>query len=314
MHRTALGFLLASVLLISGCARVSTDTKIAADGSFTRTARFVLSQNQMTDQVGTKGSAGLEDTFDLPKSGPGVTVSTEKGKDATTVTAVRTVAAGEPLNDIVIKHKSGQPLLTNSAQVQKMPDGTLEYTESFSYHGKPPSVEGQADSQLRGIVKKSLPERLQVTASIDKATARATLSLMQALFGPPEPIMMDLLTETDVAARKLRAALYKTLADSLPQDVAGMTQEESQTTARAIVNALPANDLATNTAAPLVPTPGADEPNGLTPITLSISFPGKLVRTNGLVDPFSGEVYWSMYAAAASIGPVNLYAVIDPKG
>ena len=49
------------------------------------------------------------------------------------------------------------------------------------------------------------------------------------------------------------------------------------------------------------------------PFTFTTSFPGKVIKTDGLVDDFSGEVYWSFLAPALQFGDVKLTLVVDPS-
>lgn len=49
----------------------------------------------------------------------------------------------------------------------------------------------------------------------------------------------------------------------------------------------------------------------LVSMTFVVRLPGRVVESNGEVDPYSGEVFWSMYSMAPAIGDVELRAVCE---
>ncbi|MEP6756738.1 MAG: hypothetical protein ABJA67_14630, partial [Chthonomonadales bacterium] len=47
------------------------------------------------------------------------------------------------------------------------------------------------------------------------------------------------------------------------------------------------------------------------PLMLTVKLPGKIVSTNGDMDPSSDEIYWATFAVAASFEDITLTAVCD---
>ena len=57
---------------------------------------------------------------------------------------------------------------------------------------------------------------------------------------------------------------------------------------------------------------GDSDSNEMTPLFYSVSFPGTVVETDGLQDPMTGEVYWSLLPMVLDLGDVKLRVVVKP--
>ncbi|MFI5385181.1 MAG: hypothetical protein ACHQ50_03580 [Fimbriimonadales bacterium] len=308
---------LVAVVLLAGCARVSTSTTLNADGSFVRKVVYTVSKsNGLGPPSGadTQKKEKPEDYFKLP-SGPGVKVDHSEDKNGLIVTTTRTVAAGSaPLQDIALIADKTKILATSSVTVTKFPDGRLEYVESL--HKLEPSTTAQqfVIPDLRARVKKALPVEYQKTELIDRLTREIMINLAHALVGPPEPNLFNLLLTPDSSARRVNALAFTANVQSFKNAVPDMTPVQATTMARTLANVL--NQDMLSGAGPSGPGASPNKENSadndMTPLFFAVSFPGKMVETNGLLDPVTGEVYWSLLPMALDLGDVQLRLVVQP--
>lgn len=323
-------------LLVVGCVHVSTTTKINADGSFTRTVKYGMMD---TSKMGMPGGAGSgpskpEDAFAIPSEGNGTTVQrgTEEGENVITVTrSVR--AGGTSTQDITALGKDKKPVLRSTVYVKKLADGKIEYDETLTWVGPPSSDLSKIDPDLRANLKKSLPPDQQKTETIDKLTRSTERAIFNAMFGPPEPLMGEMMTSVlgnpEGVRHKLDIRMYAALDQALQEQ--GLSPEQRRSTLAAMVKSLSPDQLvgpkmssmnsmmspdAENTKAEggnaAEKTKHSDDA-GMVPLSFAVTCPGQVVETNGLQDPITGEVYWSLYGAAAELGDVTLRVVIDPS-
>lgn len=309
--------LIAGLIAISGCARVSVNTKLDADGGFTRTVKYAVTKNDAAGGIPGAPSKP-SDIFGVPKAGAGVTVEEKTDKDSIVATVTRKVVAGsEALNDIVLLDDKKKPIVSSTVSVRKLENGRLEYTETLHWTGEHKKGAFDMPPDFRAIVKKSLPTRFQTTETIDKVARRTMKETIHILFGPSDPLFSNFLMNQDVMTHKLGSAMFRVLVPALQDEAQGMTSDEAEGVVRALVPALNATELMKDKANPTPPTgPTPDSPKSdtasLVPLTFDVSFPGHVVETNGIMDPMSGQVYWSLYALVAEFEDVKLRVVVDP--
>jgi hypothetical protein len=302
--------LLASAsILLAGCARVATTTAIKADGSFSRKVVYTVSLANPTS--GSTKPQKPEDLFKIP-SGPGIKVDrTEDEKKGIVITTTREVAVGAPpLQDIALMSSKGKTLATSTVKVTKLPDGKIEYTETL--HSVEPTGGSKFDiPKLRDIVKKALPIEYQKSDLIDRATHEVFLNVCHVLLGPPDPQIFRLITNQDAGIHQFTATAFYANVKSFEAILPGVSDEVAKKIARDLTKAL--NQSVQDQSSQATP-PGGDnsEPNAMTPLFFAISFPGKIVESNGIEDPITGEIYWSLLGASVDTGDIVLRVVVQP--
>ena len=302
-----------ALLMLAGCARVSVTTKVSPDGSFTRKIRYAL--RKAADGGLQSGPQSVQDAFKLPA---GVTPVTRTEKDESITEVSETISAGAaPLKDLVMLSEKKQSIVESSVSVRKLPNGNLEYVEHLHWTGDPAAMdEMKVPAEARAMVKKSLPARWQKTEVIDGSVHDLLVTMVHAFFGPSQPIFFELLTNTDAAERRMIGQIVPPFVESLKKRMPDLTDEEAMAMARSVVTDLKMSDFAkekANAAQPSAdPNAKKSDANEMTPMMFVVGFPGKIVESNGITDPLTGEVYWSLYPPSVQIGDVDLKVVATP--
>jgi hypothetical protein len=313
--RARVSLLLPWLLLLAGCARVSTTTTIRGDGSFSRKVVYTVSK-QNPAMGAPSDSAGPhmdkpDDYFKLPSAGEAKLVRTED-KNNLIVTATRDLAAGSPpLQDVSLWAEKGKVMATSTVSVRKLANGDIEYVEAL--HAVSPDPKGQqfTIADLRARVKKAIPDAYQKTEIIDQVTKGVTLNLVHALLGPPEPNLFNLLLSQDATIRRINGLAYTANMATFKSAMPGLTDEQAKAMARALIDILNQDALDQSNATNQASGPGEKSSgNEMTPLTFAVGFEGKIVETNGIIDPLTGEVYWSLLPATLDAGDVQLRVVI----
>lgn len=302
------------LFLLAGCSRIAVTTKVASDGSFTRKIRYAV--KKPGEGMTQSGPQTVEDAFRLP-SGSNVTVNRHTDKDEIVAEVVETVPAGAaPLKDVVILSEKKAPNVESTVRVRKLANGDLEYVEHLHYTGAPDPNPMKIPDEVRALIKKNLPAKYQVTAIIDGVRDDLAINIIHAFFGPSQPIIWELLTNQDAAEKRLSSTLAPQLLSDLKSRMPDLTDDQALSIARAIVGDLKLTDLAKEKANAAQPSP---DPNAkksdnseLTPMTFSVSAPGKIVESNGITDLLTGEVYWSLYSPSVQVRDVDLRVVTRP--
>lgn len=303
-------------LVVAGCARVATTTEIAADGSFVRKSVYTVVKSPMSgmgDSSGKSAPDKPEDFFRLPANSPQVKVVKTQGEQDIKIAVSRALAAGSPsLQDVTILAEKGKVMATSAVTVRRLPDGTIEYVETL--HALSPSSEARefVVPELRARVKTALPVEFQKTELIDKATAVVMVNVAHGLFGPPEPNLFNMMLSPEGTERRVDAFIFRANITGLREAIPGMSEDQAQATARGLLDVF--NEKALQGGSSSVPgaSTGSSGPNGLTPLYFDVKFKGKVVETNGLVDPVTGDVYWTLLAPILDLGDVRLRLVIRP--
>ncbi len=310
-------FLLALVPIVvasMGCGRALTATSIKRDGSATR---VVTIKTPLKNPMGQEEKDNVpEKLFALPAASSGVKLQNSVEEENRVLKFSRQVAAGNPgLEDIVLLDPKKKPLATSTLLIRKLPNGNLEYTETLRWKGDRAKMDATEFARARSEVKQCLPARHQTTEKIDDVTKKLGAALTQMLFGPPEPNFALLLSNPDLAERKIITILYARFEQALKESLPDLSAEERRQTTATLVRAMKSSSMLNQNSAQKVSAKAQDKESGMSEMMsflYEIDFPGELVSTNGLVEPFSGKVYWSLYPVAASYGDVVLKAVIKP--
>lgn len=302
------------LFVLAGCARVSVTTNLSSDGSFTRKIRYAVKKaGEGMTQTGTPTS--IEDAFSLP-TGANVSTSRRTEKDELIAEVTEKVSAGAPATkDVILVSEKKQRVVESSVTVRKTPDGKLEYTEHLHWVGPVPPNKMEVPPSVRAMVKKSLPEQYRQTEIIDGVQHDVLVSMVHAFFGPSEPMFFGLLFNTDAAERQLAGRVAPELIGRLKQRMPDLTDQQALSITRDIIGELKMKDFANEKASAVQPGANPDHKSDnseLIPLTFAVSFPGKIVESNGITDPLTGEVYWSLYPPTLQVSDVDLKVVASP--
>lgn len=307
-YKTALPLL---ILVAAGCARVSSETKLNPDGSFTRTVTYTVSKGNL----GGSQTSTIDSAFNVPVESNGVTVTKKETAESSSVIVSRSVPAGSaPLKDIVVKDNKGVVELASQVSVSKLPDGNLEYTETLHWTGAGSFKTPPIDADLRAQIKKSMPERYQKTDLIDNVVRHVMASIVRVFFGAPDPLILGMMN-VDVLQYKMKARLYKGLTQEFQADLPGITADETHKMIESMAQAIDVQKMAQDK----MPDPTKQDPSkgnsreAAATLTFAVDYPGKVVKTNGIVDEADGVVFWSLLDFAVEFEDVKLEAEVDPK-
>lgn len=308
--------------LLCGCAKIGTTTDIKADGSFVRT---VVYRGSAPSTDGFTMGPTLDDVI-APPRGAGWSFVREKDPKnpaEQVLTATKSFAPGETLtDDLALKAppkkdgpKNAPPtfVLGNTVAVTKLPNGTVAYRETIRWRGPRPRELAAPDPVFLAALSSAVP-------ALDKAgqvavEKRVHQSVWQALFGPGEPLIGLLMTHPELGEFRLKRRLSDSLLAAL-QDALGnkLTDSERRTAVQKLVTTL-TDDVKDKTKKQVNAGPGGGSSNDDTLVALLIKarFPGKVLQTNGELDPATGEVIWGLFSPAAAAGDVVLTAVCEPE-
>lgn len=311
------------LLLATGCARVGGTTEVKADGSFTRTLVFVGEKPKAAGAPGAGMSMGptIDQAIVVPRE-PGWEVSKTYKESEVTITAKKNFAAGEnSIDDLRIKEGPNKPgsVLGNTVTVTKRPDGKLEYTEVIRWRGPKTDV-GEGDKEIVENLKKVLPaDKATDTAALATAAKSIQKDLVKLLLGPGEPLFGLLLTHPDYAEFKMRRSLGTSIRKALETGFGDrLTEDERSAAVKAVLTEVTAKAAASSKPGPGL-APGGDggeekksDNSSMIAMLLKVKLPGKVIETNGELDPESGEVVWPFYSQAPAAGDITLTAVCEP--
>lgn len=301
--RRALPFL--ALLILAGCRQTSSTTEVREDGTFSRAVKFTAGD------VNAQSKLKMADVFELPK-GNGWTVKQTENPDpslGTVADATNSFPFGTEISDIGLKLK-GKVVLVNSVKVVETSPGHYEYTETFTWKG-----EADTDNSPRAKFTARLDELLgknpKITAAQKEEFAIIGAGLLtRFLFGPPEPHLSLAISSPEFFARKARASMGAELLKAAER----IFGDALDTAARkAFITQLLDPEIASGQAEANAPEPPSTDPEETnddqpTTLTMVVKMPGTITETNGLTDPISGEVYWTMFRESAEQAPVTIFA------
>ena len=300
---------LSILALLSGCSRLSASTKIAADGSFTREVKYVSSGADLSGLAGSHSTNALDSTFQIPQPADNVIVNRTTENSEQIVTVTRNLkASSPPLQDITTLNKSGTPQLTSTVTVEKLRNGNLHYVEALHWLG--PRSQGPVliASEIEPTIRDALPDRFRDDATVKRLSEKLVIEMVHLLMGPPQPVMAMYMLDPDLGAHQMSGLAEQMMRDTVRETLPDMTDQELHDFFRALTNSNSTKSFIQQKS-PANSGGGGSEP---TPLTFAVSFPGRAIKTNGLTDPTTGEVYWSLFQDAVSMGDVTLEATIDP--
>lgn len=311
-HRAAWLSALALPVALSGCARSSVSTAVHADGTWTRTVRF---NAQAPDKDGSTMGPKLEDVFLLPGGAPWKT-KREKQDSEMVYTATRELKPDEAIQrDLALKDsKKPAPKLVNEVTVRTISPGRYEYHEVLHWRGERPKEMEPPAEALRDI-KAALPPALATDSNARQIAHAAMVSFWHLLFGPGDPLLPQLMTHADLAERRLRQRFGIELTRIMETKFGDqMTAAQRQALVAKLSSTLTSEAKARKQSSVPGGSGGSNEKGdsaSMVALTFAVKLPGKVVATNGEIDPGTGEVFWGMYSEAAAVEDIEMTATCD---
>lgn len=306
MRLFGIGVALLGLAALGGCARARVTATVQADGSWTRSV-MLTGQEKKDIQV----QPTLEDTFVVPSGAGWKSHEEKKDNGDRELTLERTLAAGASLaGDVSIK-AGGKLRLTNEVTVTRAGPHRFEYRETLQWKGDPGQpLRDLKPEDLAGI-KSVLPKPLASDANARALVDKLAVLLVPALFGPVDPLLAMGLLHPDLAARRLGQRIGTLVIKALEDQFGDqLTAAQRKEVARQLIQGTFSSAKMT----PPDPAAAASAKNdtgSLTPLMFILKTPGRVVSSNGEIDELSGEVFWALFDAAASVQNVVLTAVVE---
>lgn len=337
--RTPVAAALGAALMLTACSKANITTTVKADGSVERKLTFNLAAKPMA------GPPKLEKMFkplgegwtrDDGMEGEEVkvvftrTFTKDKLSGAVDLQQLETIDE-EPENPFAEPDPNAQPkpapkarvLLTNEVSVKEIAPGKFEYREKIKWLGerKPPKFEPK-QKEILEKVKLKLPEGKRTDEEVKVIAELLVAETVRFAAGPGEPKMMLFISQPEVAFRNLRIQLGDVLMAHLAGRYGDAMDEEARLEmTRMVLEGFNLEDSIKGEVNDSKPKPGAGEEEekkdkvDSVAMTFALKFPGKVVMTNGKLDPYHNEVFWGVYPMAVEFGDVELIAVFEvPTG
>ncbi len=292
-----------------GCARVDNSSVVHPDGSVDRTL-VVAVNNSMGP-----GGEGQEKV--MPKSlltlSPSANWKSEEGQNTQgedIVTSTMKLAPGQSITDEFVVSDGSDAKASCTTKAEKLADGSVVYTETWTWKGKADEA-GSPLAKLEPVMKEKLSAKGISEADQKSMTASTMRVAWRAIFGPGEPLLPMMMTDPNLAIRKLNNRIAKQLIDDLGKAAPAMPGEEKLAVAREVLAGLDMSQMADPAANAPTPDEGGKQ-DLMVSILSRVKGPGVLVESDGELDLIESEVFWSMYLEACTYEPVVLRAVFKP--
>ncbi len=307
-----LAFVLLSLSLVS-CARFGAVTEVSANGTWTRESRFITSEDS-SDKPGSLEFSirqELSDYFVIPEDdGWQRGASNELGEGVLTLR--RSANEGEKLSELTVLSKAGEPWVRNEVTVRRLSDERLEYRETLRWVGPRIDAVKEASKKFVEALVEQLPddiEKREVVATVLAKSLRQ--NYVRLLFGGSnqQPLMSQAMVHREVAVRRLSTRLRMAALADLQAQLGDHPQAKRwpEVTAHiakfATLEKLGKDDDGENDL--------LDDDRLLIPLSFTAKLPGRIIETNGEVDPVSGEIYWTLFAGSAAFEDVVIRAVCE---
>ncbi|MBL8060968.1 MAG: hypothetical protein JNK63_09670 [Chthonomonas sp.] len=289
-----------AVVALSGCRQTSSMTEVRENGTFSRSVKFAAIDVDETSKL------KIDDVFVIPKGNGWTSVPQTAGSatGGTTIEMRNAFPFGQEVTDLGLKLK-GKIVLVNKVKVTEPTPGNYEYRETFTWSGDAPKED--RSEKLAELVEDFFKGNDKVTkAQKDEFAKEGEARLLTFIFGPPEPHLSLALSSPEFFIRKARATLGPKLIEAAERifgdalDLAGRR--------KLVAHIMDPDFAAENAPAPADPTTEEESDDQPTTLTMVVKMPGTITETNGLIDPISGEVYWTMHREAAERGEVTIFA------
>lgn len=290
------------LLVLAGCVRTNSATEVNADGSWKRSVKFILAKNNMAEKEPVIGDVAQ------PPTGAGWTSKIEKKDEEITYTYTRSLNKLDEVltKDIALKEKEGL-MLVNEVTVKQIAPNRYKYRETFKWVGK--AKESGPGTLADAEIKKMMPS-FATAEDIKKIQGLLLARITRILMGPGDPMLMQLASNPDYGMRKMVNRMAKEFDKTL-LEVFGERMPDAdriKLVRNLIEEATKSTMASTKSGAQSSSGPGD---SNFVSMYMSVKLPGRIVETDGEVDPFTGEVFWAMYPEAAAIGEVSIQATCE---
>jgi hypothetical protein len=296
--------LVACASLLVGCAKSSTSTVVNEDGSWKRTVKLTVSKMTEGDE------SPWPDTFSLPKEG--YTSASKVDKQERITTLVHNAKLGEgPLTDIIVREK-GETIFKNYVTVRRLDENRVEYYEKVVFT-KAKGAGNEGDKMIEEL-KAVIPASVNATDAECKQVSNDTMVGVMRMFLGPEDIMIGIFfTNPDGAERRLKAKMFKLIDKNLAKTFGDrMTAEQRTDAIKQMVTKLDGKKVLEDQKSSKGEAAASGD-SGLIGMSTSVKLPGKILETNGEIDPFTGEVYWDFISNTAEFEPLEMRAICELK-
>lgn len=305
--------LLVCLTALSGCAKSLVTTHVNADGSWSRAVKLTAPRHDKPATM-TAGPS-VQEAFVLPSGGTWKT-RWDRDKDNVSYVAEISLRPGEAQHhDVVVRSKKGVPELVNDATVTQVKPGTWEYRETLHWSGPPDATERLDDPESLSNIKAALPPALATDDNARALVKSLMPSIWQALWGPPTPLVSELIMHPDLGANLLAQRLGRSLDETLQKQFGDRLSSDQRLDVERKMLASFVDTVKTRGQSSTGPGDNAgpdtkDDPkkDETQPVALTFvtKVPGQVVSTNGEVNPITQEVFWGLYPEAAEMGDVVL--------
>jgi len=303
MLRAPIIWLAFLALFLVGCAKTSSEATVNSDGSWTRSLKLTVTKSF--------GEEEWSDVFAIPSS-PDYK-KFEEIKDSEKITTLtRSFKAGEgPITDIVIREKDATKV-KNYVVVRKLDNGQIEYYEKIVYtNTNNPKMEKEMESYIRDL-KAAMPEGKATDEDLKVMAKKTLVSLTRLLLGPDDHLLGNLVLNPDGAARRLRVKIGQVEKKLLIEQFGDrLTEAERDEVVKKLLAKLDSKSITDSKKPDQESAPG-DNQTSLIGMSVAVKLPGKIVSTNGEIDPFTGEVFWDFTTSSAEVDVLELRAICQP--
>ncbi|MBI1331572.1 MAG: hypothetical protein GC165_01690 [Armatimonadetes bacterium] len=303
MKKMPLLWLLILSIFVVGCARTSSEVTVNADGSWTRSLKLTVGKAMMEENK-------WNDVFTLPTD-PAWKKSEEIQDQEKTTTLTRDFKLGDgPITDIIIKEKD-ETKLKNFVIVRKLDNGQIEYFEKI-VDLKPET--DKMDKEIQSYIddlKAAMPAG-KGTDDDFKAMGKKTMTkIIRLMLGPDDHLFGTMVLNPDGAARRLRMKIGQVEGQLLEEQFGDrLTKEERDDVLKKLIAKLDSRSLMKQNKPDQ--EQANDNQNDMVGMSVAVKLPGKIVSTNGEIDPVTGEVFWDFATLSASTDILELHAICQP--
>jgi hypothetical protein len=303
------------MLLAHGCAQSTIRTILHRDGTWTREDTF----SQASLGEGWEPSKKLSDIFVLPQ-GRGWKIR-RGGDQEVEHKATRILRAGAALRrDVVVREKDTR--LWNEASVRQIRPGVWQYREVLHWAGPKPTPRSARKREFRELIRlfqRALPARLATAGNARELAQTTERIAAKMLVGPPRPLLMEALTSPELAVYHFSLRLGQEVDRALRRKFgARISNAERYSTVRQVVASARSavehegrsysESMKSQMAGAKGASRNTDRSFSNVTMTFVLRVPGRILETNGEVNPYTGEILWALYPEAVAAGDVVLLA------
>lgn len=298
-----------ALLLLSGCGSSVSKSEVNGDGSWTRTIKLKTSKAFGGSSLGAKTDE-FPAVFALP-AGEGWSKTETKSEQEQVVTFTRTVAANsDTFTDLVVRPEK-ETIYKNYVYIRSKGDDVYEYFEKVVAL-KPKKDDATERARMGEYLKKNIPSEVNATDEEIKQLSNAMFrGMVRNLMGPDDFLIGLMMFNMEGAVRRLEICLGRLLDEELPR-VFGerIGVEQRKQILQRIVSDFENNKFLEDKSSSASKEPQTDPVLGL---SSTLKVPGKVLSTNGKINPFTGVVYWDFMTTTVDVEPMELRATFTLK-